>query len=229
MHSYSELTTQLYEIRENNKNIQDIKQKMTIFLEQIFDQHWRPAVEYYITNKLDNRKLIRLTNRVINDLTRHFMNFDIDATIILSHALNTNTNLWHESPIDVSVFVDNLDNAAAIEIGKKIAAMNFKYNKLVNPFKPNTTYYSFTIFIEQHEFELRLYNKQECKVMLNLYQYLQTNLSMPEKIAIGYGKKIFAGISTHALITFQELVFSRYLAEFPDGFISELHYKFLHY
>lgn len=229
MHSYSELTTQLYEIRENNKNIQDIKHHMKIFLDKIFDQYWRPAVEYYITNKLDNRKLIRLTNRVINDLTRHFMNFDIDATIILSHSLNTNTNLWCESPIDISVFVDNLDNAAAIEIGKKLAAINFDYNKLVNPFKPNTTYYSFTILIEGHDFELRLYNKQECKVMLNLYQYLQKNLSMPEKIAIGYCKKIFAGISTHALITFQELVFSRYLAEFPDGFIPELHYKFLHY
>ena len=236
----TQLETELYDIYQNAKDINTVKELMIPFLNKIFDIYWREGTEYYTRRKKYNEETMKLAEKMIKNLQMYCMTCGISADLVLTSSLNAGTNLMDDSEsngslkqetyvpsfsdIDISMLIENYDNEIAIEIGKKLAVFGFVYKHLFNPFQPLNSYYSYTKIEDGVEFEVKLRDREKSQIILNLHKYMETKLSVQEKIAITYGKLLFKTISRTAFLTFKKLVFERYLAEIEGGFMLEVHY-----
>lgn len=213
-----------------SKNLQQIKSKMKVLLNNFYNTFKKEATEYYNLRTVYNKCMMKQGDKMIDSMKKLVADNNIDAEFIMTSSLNANINLIDESDIDISMIVRDLDKTKIDYIFDVLTANGFKYVKLVNPLQMNNYYYSYVIIKDNIEFEIKVRDKASSHIILNLHKYMETKMSDKEKKAITYAKLVFKHITENAQnITedqiykvFKKLVYEMYFADIEGSFMLDL-------
>lgn len=220
----------LMSIYKSSKNLQDVKSKMLVFLNKFYNTYKKEAAHYYNERINYNIHMMELGNKMMEYMKEIFTNNNIKAELVMTSSLNANINIMNESDIDISVIIDNLNESKINFITDLLLDYGYKYIKLVNPLQKNNNYYLYLMTIDGVTYELKIRNKVDSGIILQLHEHMENNMSLKSKMTITYGKLIFRNIlkkarnvdEKNAYKIFKKLVYEMYFADIEGGFMFDL-------
>ena len=224
--------TKLYVIYQEAKDIISVKKHMEPFISELFDVYQEPATKYFENRKEYNVKMMVIARAMVDKLTNLALEKNISAEFVMTSSLNADTNLIGDSDIDISMLISDCNDKNAETIGQFLASLGFEYKKLSNPAQQLNCYYSFIMVKNGIEFEIKVRDRIESQLVLQLHKYIEEKSTLVERMAITYGKYIFKNLSLNgtteaeklSYCLFKKLVYEMYFAEINGGFMLELHY-----
>ncbi|XWV24641.1 putative ORFan [Tupanvirus deep ocean] len=223
---------ELYELYHASTDVFLVKKNMKPFIQKLFDFYEINAREYFEKRKAYNSKMLEIANKEMHNLDSYFKEFNIGAEFVMTSSLNADINLVGDSDIDISMLVPVLDDLIMLQISTHLNKLGYTYQKIVNPSQVLNCYHSFNKNENDVEFEVKLRNKFNSRIVLELHKHMEQCLTTKERMAITYGKFLFKFLSKSGLLEeekksyaiFKKMVYEMYFAEIKGGFMLDLHY-----
>jgi hypothetical protein len=195
----------IYDECKDNKSVHD---RMIPLLDNLLQTCNDAARAYYMYRETYNVQLLKTASDEVKRLSECFELGNVVARIVITSSLNGGTNLIGLSDIDITVLVDINELDCIRGILKNIGYVDF--GELHG-------YHSFRCNIQQIEFEVKVREPDTRGLAIIALHETLNKLDMNAKMAITYGKVLFAG--TPYYHKFKMLVYNAYFYGIEGAFM----------
>ena len=150
--------------------------------------------KYRIKRDKNNKKLIKIMNKVYNNIKEQLKNINY-VTIKIMSSINAKLNLAeNDSDIDIGIMINGLNKNKNIDIEKYttivqiLNKMDFKFSHIFNPNNIDNQYFAFVKIINGVEFEVKIRDLESSKTIMKLHDYLDTKLTNKQITLFTYVK-----------------------------------------
>jgi hypothetical protein len=182
--------------------------------------------KYRIIRDKNNKKLIKIMNKVYNNIKYEFKNINY-VTIKIMSSINAKLNLAeNDSDIDIGIMIKGLNKNENIDIEKYttiiqiLNKIGFNFSHIFNPNNINNQYFSFVKIINGIEFEVKIRDLESSKTIIKLHDYLDNKLTNKEITLFTYVKYLLKKYKyVKAYSQFKKILYEWAFYNIKDGFI----------
>lgn len=146
------------------------------------------ANEYLLKRDNENCKIKKDVEHILQCLKILMLDIQFDNNVIIMSSYQARLNLINDFDIDIGILVKNLDNSKFSVLYHYLENNGYKFIKTINPTSIKNCYHSFQKNINNIEVEVKVRDMDYCKIIVDLHNYLDNNLSEEERSLFTYAK-----------------------------------------
>lgn len=146
------------------------------------------ANEYMLKRDIENSKIKDDVDNIILCLKMLMSDIQFDIDVVIMSSYQARLNLINDFDIDVGLLVKNLDDYKLHFLHQYLENNGYKFTKTINPTNIKNCYHSFQKKINNIEVEIKVRDMNYSKIIVDLHDYLDNNLSEEERALFTYAK-----------------------------------------
>lgn len=183
------------------------------------------AIEYYDKRNKFNVKIEDVADKCISELKNN-IKVPFNISIVITSSYSAKINVMNSSDIDVSILVESLDEHKLFTIIGMLNKIGYKFSHIRNPNAKHNKYYSFIKFIDDVEIEVKVRDSELSKPVIELHNYLDTQLTEDQRISITFIKYMLYQLQKmnkdRGYEYFKKLMYEAFFYYIKDGFLFDL-------
>ena len=178
-------------VMSDKNGLKHVKTKMqNDVINYMRDNYKEEATEYIKARNENNKNIKNIIERVYKNLQQEIDKLKIknekSMEIMSSYP---NLNLIMDSDIDIGIMIKNLDDKIYNKIKVLLLRLGFEEGEIyINPVNNTNRYYRFLKNIDKMEFEIKLRDKDDTALMIEMHKKIHENITPKEEKYFTYLK-----------------------------------------
>lgn len=136
----------------------------------------------------ENNKIKDNVNNILQSLKMQMSDIEFNMNVIIMSSYQARLNLINDSDLDIGLLVQDLNEHKLSIIYQYLENNGYKFVKTINPTNIKNCYHSFQKNINNIEIEVKVRDMYYSKIIVDLHDFLDNNLSEEERALFTYAK-----------------------------------------